>query len=192
MEGKQNINSKHSERWHTMYNEFFGKYEISCYGRIRTVGRFVNCAIKNNSTVYKKSKILKTNINKDGYEQVTLKIEGKNKTRLIHRLVADIFITNPENKRQINHKDADKTNNFTDNLEWVTHQENMDHASKNRLYPFGINHPTVKITKEQLSEIRNKYPINSSRKLGIEYGVTKTTIMNIVKFRTRKYESEEK
>ena len=69
------------------------------------------------------------------YEQYTVglyKDKGRI-THLVHRLIALTFIPNPENKPQINHKDCDPLSNSITNLEWATHQENMDHAVKNNL-----------------------------------------------------------
>jgi hypothetical protein len=54
----------------------------------------------------------------------------KKKNMYIHRLVAEAFIDNPENKKFVNHIDYDKANNNIDNLEWVTHSENVIHANK--------------------------------------------------------------
>jgi hypothetical protein len=66
---------------------------------------------------------------KQGYRSVTLVAQdGKISGYLIHRLVATVLIPNKYNKPLVNHKDSNKTNNHPDNLEWCTHQENMDHA----------------------------------------------------------------
>ncbi len=76
-----------------------------------------------------KNFILKPRIH-GGYEMVALSINGKQKDYSVHRLVAECFIpnSNPE-KNKVNHKDGNKLNNDSKNLEWVTHQENMIHAS---------------------------------------------------------------
>jgi hypothetical protein len=64
-----------------------------------------------------------------GYKQVVIKDpNGKSVGEKVHRLVAQTFIPNPENKRTVNHKDGNKLNNHVDNLEWMTHMENLEHA----------------------------------------------------------------
>lgn len=81
--------------------------------------------ISNTGKVYscKSDKILRPN--EDRYYQVQLCKDGKTKAKRIHRLVAETFIPNPENKPQVNHIDHDTHNNNVNNLEWVTKDENF-------------------------------------------------------------------
>lgn len=78
------------------------------------------------------------------YYHVTLYKEGQGKTFHIHRLLAEHFIPNPKNLPQVNHKNGIKTDNKIKNLEWVSHLENMKHASENGLFPTGDDHWTRK------------------------------------------------
>lgn len=68
-----------------------------------------------------------------GYLQVGLCKDGKTHLVTVHSLVAKLFVKNPLNGTEINHKDGDKTNNKSSNLEWVTRSENMKHAYKKGL-----------------------------------------------------------
>lgn len=77
-----------------------------------------------------KRKQLKPYINSSGYLMVSL---SNRKKLCIHKLLAVHFIPNPENKKQVNHKDGNKLNNTLDNLEWTTPSENMKHAFENGL-----------------------------------------------------------
>lgn len=73
---------------------------------------------------------LKQRINRDGYAEVTLGCtEYRNASVRVHRVVAELFVLNPENKPEVNHIDYDRSNNASYNLEWVTHQENVRHSS---------------------------------------------------------------
>lgn len=90
----------------------YDNYSISTNGQIR-----------NDKT----GRILKPVEQRTGYMQVTLSKKGEKKTYLIHRLVMETFVPNPdkENLVDINHKDYNKTNNSVDNLEWTTHKQNI-------------------------------------------------------------------
>lgn len=115
------------EKWDTL-GCLKGFYEISNYGRVKSLKR--NTA---------REKIIKPRIGKDGYWYVTLCVNGKKHTYKIHRLVAILFIPNPNNLPQVNHIDGDKTNPRADNLEWCTASYNQIHANK-----LGLTHHWMK------------------------------------------------
>jgi len=90
-------------------------------------------------------KVIKPSINKKGYFQVCLQ---NKKSYRIHRLVAELFVPNPDNKPQVNHLDGNKLNNHFTNLKWVTNEENQKHAIDNGLWD-GIS---SKLSKKQMGE----------------------------------------
>ena len=94
-----------------------GSYEISSYGRIRSVDRVVFQQGRNH--IYR-GRIMATFINNSGYESIRLSKGNKKKWMLIHRIVAEAFLPNPDNLPYVNHKDETKTNNSVDNLEWCS------------------------------------------------------------------------
>lgn len=90
------------------------KYEVSDDGLVKNKER---------------QRILKSNKMKNGYLSVSLRQEdGSYKLVYVHRLVAETYLPNPENKSDVNHKDGNKLNNHLDNLEWATRSENLKHA----------------------------------------------------------------
>jgi hypothetical protein len=84
---------------------------------------------------------------KGWYRSLKLCKNGVQRSHKIHRLVAQAFIPNPENKRCVNHKNFDKTDNRVENLEWCTHQENINYTIKNNRgnHVYGAKHPHSKI-----------------------------------------------
>lgn len=121
--------------------EFDGEYEVSSSGEVRGVDRDVRYWDPRwQKWVVKhiKGKLLKPQIGKyskkrnypevDRYYFVHLRYNGKHYNRYVHRLVAQAFIPNPENKPEVNHIDTDIFNNHAHNLEWVTSKENAHHA----------------------------------------------------------------
>lgn len=106
--------------------EYEGLYEVSNFGRVKSLARFAKHSVKGKRKV--NETILKNVKDKNGYQLVNLHRNGKMKTVKVHRLVALAFIPNPKNKPQVNHKDGVKSNNFWWNLEWATLSENRQHA----------------------------------------------------------------
>ena len=104
-----------------------GRYQVSNLGRVRSLDYTYK---QSHGYRTREGMILKSSLKENGYARVSL---GRNNQKLIHRLVAETFIPNPENKRTVNHKDGNKQNNCVDNLEWATHQENNIHALDNEL-----------------------------------------------------------
>lgn len=83
--------------------------------------------VTNDGRVFREGRELKPELTK-GYHRVTLSIGGIPKRYLIHRLVAIIYIDNPDNKKYVNHINHNRADNRVENLEWVTHSENMLHC----------------------------------------------------------------
>lgn len=111
------------EKWKDIDNF---NYEVSTLGRVR-----------NKITNYILKPIRCTN----GYLEYQLNKDGKRYIKMAHRLVAQAFIPNLENKPQVNHRDENITNNEVENLEWVTAKENANYGTRNQRAGEKHRHP---------------------------------------------------
>lgn len=160
------------ERWRMI--EGWPKYQISNLGRVRRLHYDSRCT---------PLRILKPNLVRPGYFQVTLCDGSLQKCLKVHRLVAITFIGKPPSGYQTNHKDGNKINNQVENLEWVTPGDNDRHA-----YRLGLKKPKAPILKgekngravltwPQVKEIRARP--ESDYILSKIYGVRRGQIWNI-------------
>lgn len=116
------------ERWVDIYG-YEGYYQVSNYGRIRSLERIVKC---NSGTRVEPSKLLSTkHINNNGYVLIGLGKNGKKKFFQLHKLVLSNFLGCAINKIQINHIDENKQNNRLDNLHYCTAKFNTNYGDRN-------------------------------------------------------------
>jgi len=101
-------------------------YQVSNLGRVKSVSRKVS---RGNSFYTVKEKILNYGVDRLGYTRVVLSNKCNCRTFLVHRLVAEAFIPNPNNLPYINHKDENPSNNCIDNLEWCTQKYNVNYGT---------------------------------------------------------------
>lgn len=138
------------------------KIEVSTFGRIRSV----------------KGHYYKSHLGNSGYLQVCFHINDKYINKLVHRLVAETFILNPDNLPQVNHKDNDRTNNNVDNLEFCTASYNAKYRNK-----FGVSntetqgHPLFAINLATIEVLR----FRSQAEAGRELGVLRKNINKVIK-----------
>ncbi len=111
---------------------------------------------------------LQKRVDRAGYYTVRLNRDGRSFTKYVHRLLAEAFIPNPNNLPQINHKNGCKTDNRIDNLEWVTHGKNIEHAYQTGLISKTSKKVRLASTGEVFESIRQ-----ASVKLSIPYSTLK-------------------
>lgn len=127
-----------------------GLYEVSDTGLVRSL----------NFNHTGKTRIISPGKQRDGYLAVQLCKDGIRKNLLVHRLVANAFIQNPQNLKTVNHIDEDKTNNNVSNLEWMSHGDNARYSH---------NKPVVQLDKNGNVVV---FPsiIEAERQTGIHQG----------------------
>ena len=139
------VDNLDGEEWRVIYND----YEISNYGRLRRTGQ---------------RKFLKGSV-KEGYVRISIRTKDGDQSKLVHRLVAEAFIPNPDNKEIVDHIDGNRSNNHVNNLRWVTAEENAN--NQHRL--------------EELSRVaeqrRFEKKINESLKVIFDTGISKLDLI---------------
>ncbi len=148
-------------------------------------------------------KTLKLRVSNSGYARVVVYVDGKHKSVLVHRLVAELFLSGPK-KEQVNHIDGNKRNNNAANLEWCTRSENSKHAVLIGLYKpptvtekflqaarkrgeklrnsgelKGEKHPRSKLNNEIVRAIRNEPDTKYGTAPWNRYGISKVMYRNI-------------
>lgn len=154
-------------------------YEVSTLGRVKKLanGRGANS----------KDIIKVLSFSPDGYLVVSWKTykDGRQHSKVVHRIVAEAFIPNPDNLETVNHKDGNKCNNKVENLEWCSRSSQLVHA-----YKLGLRKPSTgstnvnsKLTEEDVKFIRENYKprhrLFGRAALARKYNVSYTTIWNI-------------
>lgn len=176
--------SNSDEIWREIPNTD-GYYEVSNLGRVRSwrnnrFGRMENPRIM---------KLGNHNGGRSGYYKITMSFKGKGvKQSLVHRLVAQAFIPNPENKPEVNHLDGNGRNNHVSNLEWCTRSENAQHMQDNlKQEKVGSErYWTSKVNELDVLDMRALYNQGwfTLTEIGDAWGLHNSTVYQIVKNKT--------
>ena len=133
----------------TLAKNGYKHYEISNYGRLRRTGQ---------------RKFLKGSV-KEGYVRISIRTKDGDQSKFVHRLVAEAFIPNPQNKEIVDHIDGNRANNHVSNLRWVTAEENSNNIHR------------LKLLSEQAEKRKTDKLINDSLKAIFDTGLTKLDLI---------------
>lgn len=158
-----NSNNTLTEIW----KDYQGNYQVSNLGRVWS---------------HHKNGFINPYLSSSGYRRFKVRANGSEKDMAVHRIVASLFIPNPEFKQYVNHLDGNKTNNADSNLAWVTASENAKHS-----YEIGTSTPlygekngNAKFKNKDVSKIKNAQK-QLIEKYAKQYNVTPRTITRILK-----------
>lgn len=152
-----------------------GLYQVSNLGRVKSI--YYNRKKCKGWDIKKKPKIIRLAKDRHGYYFVRLYNGEKQNRYSVHRLVAMVFLPNPLNLSEVNHKDENPVNNLVDNLEWCSHKYNMNYGTKVKRQKEKVSKPVCQYT---LNEVFIKeYP--SRKEASIETGTDVTGICQCIK-----------
>ena len=159
-----------NERWLPVvgYEDLYG---VSSFGRVKRIKEGPNTW---------PGRVLAHALGGAGYPFVGLWGENGKKQRYIHHLVSEAFIGTIPFGKEVNHKDGNKENNLADNLEYVTHAENLGHAAAAGFMQKGINHYSATLTNNDAETVRDRLREGETgTALANELGVSIATISRI-------------
>lgn len=164
------------EIWRNIEN-FEGIYQVSNFGRVKSLhwfgGRLINPLT-----------------NKKGYLSVILSKDGTTKHFKVHKLVAQAFLPNPDNKPIVHHRDGNRSNNCVENLEWVTHRENQQYSIQmgTKKFPLGLKFNNAKLSEDDVRYIRaNFIPYDQefgNSAFAKKFNVSKSAIYDVIHYKT--------
>jgi DNA-binding XRE family transcriptional regulator len=159
-------------------------YQVSNKGRIKSLKRFVKRSDGRLQPI--PEAILTGDVGE--YIRVYLRTPGYKIRKFVHRIVAEVFIPNPEGYRTVNHLNGNKYDNNVDNLEWASHSMNVLHAYENGLavHAVGVNWHNSKLNDDKVREIRSRYSDGgvTMESLAKEFGVSRKTLSKAIEGKT--------
>lgn len=154
---------------------FDGYYAVSNKGRVKRL-KFHRNGCENT--------FLKPLVTEKGYIRFSISHRNSRLFKKAHILVAEAFIgPKPSMSHEINHKNGVKDDNRAENLEWVTHRENIAHSYRLGLSKGtkGEQHATSKLKEKDVLKIRNLYPAKNFREIAYMFGVSRHQVSHIVR-----------
>ena len=162
-----------NEEWRDVKG-YEGFYQVSNSGRVKSL------LYHTRHGIFSRDKVLSPT-NRDGYRLVGFQVKNSRRTLSVHRLVAEAFLPNFEGKKEVNHKDFNRSNNRVDNLEWCTPVENNHHTlnAGRANHARGEQTGSAKLTESQVKRIRLMKEITPNllqKDIARMFGVDRTTI----------------
>lgn len=160
-----------------------GKYQISNMGKVKSLPRIALC--RNGIIKSVPGGIMVAKVS-NGYLIIGLRDGKKKRFFTVHSLVAKAFIANPQDNRQVNHKNGNKADNRAENLEWVTASENVRHSFRvlNRPKNYGRKNGSCRLTEDNVRFIRAHYipghPIFGQSAMARQFSVTQYAVRSVI------------